>query len=213
MLIIVRKLTFSFHCRNFNAFFRVINKFISDKKISLSVYKINMHQLSHITYIIKQNSTLRGTSVRSMERSIGNLKRVLKARISVGENLNNILQRQGLMNHIKNTNLMSFAGPQKQVATNKESSFWYHPSMTERTRSIMPQLWCPFDDEVQLVENDDLIVRGLVQGKDLTKALKSCKKRLFSLTGISVSTVELSPVHNIKPAGKAWKDDRVYTCT
>lgn len=200
---------------NFKAWFYVLDTLVKEKKISTAVFKANMHHLDHAVFIIKQNSTPRGTSVRSMERSIGVLKKSFKARINVGESINNVLQRQGLLNFFKNTKMMSFEGVKKEVTAYKESSFIYHPSMTENDRSIMSQLWFPFAPEFNLssIENDlgQLLVKDLVSAQKLIEALKGCKKRLFSLTNTPLSRIPIDFNQPIKVAGKAWQADIVYT--
>ncbi|CAO3623086.1 unnamed protein product [Mucor hiemalis] len=119
---------------NFKVWFNILDKLVEQKKISIAVFKANVHHLDHAIFVIKQNSTLRGTSVRVMERNIGEIKKTLKARVNVGENVNNIIRRKGLLTFIKNTGMMSFQSLKEQEeerCSHKASTFMYHSSMKE----------------------------------------------------------------------------------
>lgn len=174
-----------------------------------------MHLLEHAVDVMKKNSTLRGTSVRAMERQIGQLKRIFKARINVGENINNILQRQALLNFIKNTKMMSFESAKDRKATPyKASSFLYHPSLNESNRAIMAQLWAPISPEFYF-DVDDLYVcqdslKTLVKMDKFIPALKACKKRLLS-SSLPLSSININFDQVVQVAGKAWQQDVVYT--
>lgn len=75
---------------------------------------------------------------------MGSLKRILKSRVQVGENINRILQRQALLNFIQNSNMMSFlSAKEKYSRPYKESSFMYHPKITDENKDVLAQLWAP----------------------------------------------------------------------
>lgn len=205
-------------CSNFKVWFNILDKLVEQKKISIAVFKANVHHLDHAIFVIKQNSTLRGTSVRVMERNIGEIKKTLKARVNVGENVNNIIRRKGLLTFIKNTGMMSFQSLKEQEeerCSHKASTFMYHPSMKEHDRSIRSQLWVPFLDEFTFSSNEDdfdeLLVQGLVTKGNFIKALKGCQKRLFFSTSIRDPRPDFNFDEPVRVAGRAWQSDVVYT--
>jgi hypothetical protein len=71
---------------------------IQAKRIHPGVIKPVQHYLSHIVYMIKQQGLLTSYSVRSMERSIGKYKRLIRSKVNAG----NILERSTIRNHINN---------------------------------------------------------------------------------------------------------------
>lgn len=171
-----------------------------------------MHQLSHIPFIIKENGPLVVNSLRVMERSIGYIKRQINARINVGENVNNILQRQGLLTYIKSLNLMSFEGPNQPESAHKASTFYYHPDKNDENREYIGQLWAPFPKDFYMNNENQPIIEGLsAKMKDFVNAMKSCKKRMFSLTNTPLSRIDLDYEQIVRPSGKAWQQDVVYT--
>ncbi|KAL0582457.1 hypothetical protein ABG067_007666 [Albugo candida] len=196
---------------NFEAWFITIDRLIADKKISNAIYKINFHQLSHIVYIIKENSTLRVTSVRSMERSIGITKKSMRARVNAGENSNNIFERNTLLSFIEDTKMLNFEGVEKTVG-DKSHTFMYHPSRDESNRDTICQLWQPFYTCFNLFgdDNNTLVGENSLSLYSFIKALKGYKKRHFGITS-PVNSIELDYTQVIKPAGKMWQDSKVFS--
>lgn len=80
------------------------NKFltveIAAKRIQKGVFKPVQHYLSHIPYMIRKHGVLKAYSGRSMERTIGLYKKLIKSKVDSGTNAGNILQRFAFYNHI-----------------------------------------------------------------------------------------------------------------
>lgn len=116
--------------------------------------------------------------------------------MNVGKNIDLILRRKALFTFIKTTKMMSFDSHQEKPASaHKESSFIYHPSMTEENKHIMAQLWYPFLPEFNLSSKQDnlseWLVTDLVKVGEFIQALKGCKKRLFGLSGTPLSNITI----------------------
>ncbi|KAI8058904.1 hypothetical protein BDF21DRAFT_456040 [Thamnidium elegans] len=191
--------------RCFEIWFEYIDSLIAQKRISNCIYKVNMHQLCHITYTIRQCSILRCVSVRSMEREIGAYKKKLRSRINVGENANNIMERTALYSFLKNTKMLDF-NP-NEPKSDSANTFIYHPSKNKD----YGQLWAPFYKPFELVDTNDstIIGDGLVTMKKLVNALKSYKKRFFSMNE-PITSITIN-IQTIVPSGKLWQDSRVFT--
>ncbi|KAI7892666.1 uncharacterized protein EV154DRAFT_601540 [Mucor mucedo] len=163
-----------------------------------------MHQLNHITFIIKQCSILRCVSVRSMEREIGAYKKKMRSRVNAGENANNIMERTALFSFMRNTKMVNFDPTPPKL----ETDFVEHPS----GNVDFGQLWAPFYQEFELTgnaDNDCLIAGDLLTMKSFVSALKSYKKRFFSLPE-PIHRIQIN-VESILPAGKLWQDSHVYS--
>lgn len=201
--------------RNFQAWLDVLEHLAVEEVISYSVFKFNTHLLSHIKYIIERNSTLRSNSLRVMERNIGKLKRIIKSRVQVGENINNILQRQALLHFIRNTKMISFeSAKERDSRPYKESSFMYHPRISDENRDIMAQLWAPIVNDVYIDEQSEYLceasLKKLVSTEKFVTALRACKRRMFSSSD-RVSNIQVNLDQRINIAGKLWQNDTILT--
>ena len=107
--------------RHFKKWFSYLDDCIRDKTISLTVYRINMHLLSHVGDYIRYFGPMSSTSARSMERSIGILKRTMKASNNVAANNNNILEVDALLDYLEFSGSVNFDfKPQKEDTTYKD---------------------------------------------------------------------------------------------
>jgi hypothetical protein len=79
---------------------RFLLKEIDEKRILPGVFKPVQHYLNHIPYIIRQQGVLKAYSGRSMERTIGLYKKLIKSKVSAGINAGNILNKSVLYNYI-----------------------------------------------------------------------------------------------------------------
>lgn len=131
----------------------------------------------------------------------------MKSRIKAGENASIILERNILYSFLKNTKMVNFDGTQKSTG-DSSTTFEYHPSGNKD----YGQLWSPFYNKFFLDENngDKLVANNIISTKSFINALKSYKKRLFSLN-TSISQISLDYTFEIKPAGRLWQDSRVYS--
>lgn len=80
-------------------------KEVEEKKIRHGVFKPTQHYLNHIPFMIRKQGVLRSYSGRSMERTIGQYKKLIKSKVSVGANAGNILERVTLYNYIFSSNI------------------------------------------------------------------------------------------------------------
>jgi hypothetical protein len=95
-----------------------------------------------------------------------------------------------------------------QTTSDSANTFCYHPSKNKN----FGQLWAPFYSPFKIDDsnNDDIIIgEGLISMKKFVNALKSYKKRLYSIKE-PISLIHID-FQNIVPAGKMWQDSRVFT--
>ncbi len=174
---------------------------IDAKRIHPGILKPVQHYLSHIVYMIKQQGVLRAYSARSMERSIGKYKKLIKSKVNAGANAGNILERLTTRNHINSQSWsvqteLDLLTPRSYA----ENSYKNNPS----GEAGDPQLWEPFQD---------CLVTSLPAGVDCRFFLKALLKyyRRTEVNGASI--VGIDSFDSIYIAGRAWAYNNVYTST
>ncbi|KAI8323632.1 hypothetical protein EDC96DRAFT_595496 [Choanephora cucurbitarum] len=105
---------------NINVWFDFLDKCVADRSISLTVFRINMHLLSHLSEIIKKLGPMTAYSVRTMERSIGSLKKKMKASNRAGINAGNIIEIDQLIDFIDVHQLVDLRVDVEEVKDNSE---------------------------------------------------------------------------------------------
>lgn len=85
---------------NFKKWFDFLDQCVANDSISLTVFRINMHLLSHIGSVIRKLGPMTTYSVRSMERSIGALKKKMKASNRAGVNAGNLIEIDQLIDFL-----------------------------------------------------------------------------------------------------------------
>jgi hypothetical protein len=149
--------------------------------------------------MIKQQGVLRSYSARSMERSIGKYKKLIKSKVNAGANAGNILERLTIRNYM---NSQSWGVDQElqllTPRTYKDDSFKNNPS----GESTDPQLWEPFKDySIASLPVD-------VCDRQFKKALLHYYRRTEVNGG---SIVGISSLNSLFVAGRAWAYNKVYT--
>ena len=161
------------------------------KVLSPRVFKPVVHYLTHIPLMIRKQGPLRVYSARSMERSIGNLKKMIKSKVEAGTNASNIVERNAFFNYVNTLFGDDTAGQ------SEDTHFRSLPGDTDG-----PQLWEPFVQET-LVDGGDRI-EG-VQMKTVISGLKKYYGRL-----IPANPVDVDIQYTIECSGRLWKDSWVY---
>lgn len=150
--------------------------------------------------MIEKQGVLRAYSGRSMERTIGRYKKLIKSKVSAGVNAGNILERFTIYGHVKSLNIdmretLNLMGPKKYTT---ESFISLDPH--DKTA---PQLWSP------LCQYPPSSLPCGVSAIQITNALKKFYQRVYSVTYRPTSSN--SNIFNV--AGRAWFNDIVYTST
>jgi hypothetical protein len=174
---------------------------IQAKRIHPGVIKPVQHYLSHIVYMIKQQGVLRSYSARSMERSIGKYKRLIRSKVNAGANAGNILERSTIRNHLNNQSWD--VETEIELLTHRkygDTTFKDKPSGDFGD----PQLWAPFKD----CSLDSLPVG--VHERLFKKALLNYYRRT-QYNGASI--IGIGPSESVSVAGRAWAYNKVYTST
>jgi hypothetical protein len=174
---------------------------IKAKRIHSGVFKPVQHYLSHIVYMIKQQGVLRAYSARSMERSIGKYKKLIKSKVDAGANAGNILERLITRNHINSQTWdvhteLDLITPRKY----SESTFRNNPSGDASD----PQLWAPFSN---------ISVDTLPFGVSTQTFLKALLHYYRRTEANGVNIAEIDSLNSISIAGRAWAYGNVYTST
>ncbi|KAI8966907.1 hypothetical protein BDF20DRAFT_830676, partial [Mycotypha africana] len=114
---------------NIEAFFRFLDACLLQRRISKTLFRINLHMLSHIPEFIKAQGSLKAYSTRAMERKIGALKRVMNAARYAGENAGNIIEIENMLSFLQSSGIIDFDAP---FATQSDpQSFRDYPSLDE----------------------------------------------------------------------------------
>jgi hypothetical protein len=149
--------------------------------------------------MIKQQGVLRSYSARSMERSIGRYKKLIKSKVDAGANAGNILQRITTRSHINSQawDVETELGLIKPRSYS-ENTFKNNPS----GNADDPQLWAPFFER-----SIDSLPFG-ISARDFSKALVKYYRRTeqngANITGIG-------SLDSLSIAGRAWAYNKVYT--
>ncbi|KAI8376582.1 hypothetical protein EDC96DRAFT_278947 [Choanephora cucurbitarum] len=162
-----------------------------------------MHLLSHVGDYIRHFGPMSSTSARSMERSIGILKRTMKASYNVAANNNNILEVGALLDYLDFSGIVNFdLGKKKEDTTYKD-----HPQ-----DASLPQLWAPFlasPSPISLKQaNKEQVIEGGFNIRQLGYAIYQLMGRIQSTKNVIMEQRQLD--YNMTIAGKLWKDDVVY---
>jgi hypothetical protein len=176
-------------------------KQIDAKRIHPGILKPVQHYISHIVYMVKQQGVLRAYSARSMERSIGKYKKLIKSKVNAGANAGNILERLTTRNHINSQswsvhNELDLLTPRSYA----EKSFKNNPSGEAND----PQLWEPFQN---------CLVISLPVGVDSRLFSKALLKYYRRTEPNGASIVGIASLDSLYIAGRAWAYNNVYTST
>ena len=69
------------------------------------VLKPVQHYLMHIPYMIEKQGVLKAYSGRSMERTIGRYKKLIKSKVDAGANAGNVLERFTIYGYVNSLNI------------------------------------------------------------------------------------------------------------
>ncbi|OBZ80884.1 hypothetical protein A0J61_11067 [Choanephora cucurbitarum] len=119
----------------FKKWFSYLDECIARKAISLTVYRINMHLLSHVAGYIRYFGPMSSASARSMERPIRILKRTMKVSHNVAAKNNNILEVGALLDYLDFSGIVNFEIKKKK----EDTTYKDHPQ-----NASLSQLWAPF---------------------------------------------------------------------
>lgn len=147
--------------------------------------------------MVKSMGPLRAYSCRPMERMIGKYKRLSNARIAVGENFSNIIERLAYFAYLEDTGIACLDSPTVKPLY-RDDSFQYHPSGIKTA----PQLWDLSKNSIDLRSPNELIA-GVPVG-ELLKALEGYKKRM-NKPGMTTNQT------SILPAKRLWCDSQVIS--
>lgn len=113
---------------------------IKAHRIMPGILKPTQHYLLHLAHMIEKQGCLKSYSARSMERTIGQFKRVINAKTNVGTNAGNILERLAMMSTLEN---MPWDTEEEVslITTRGEDVYLEHPSGEQDSA----QLWKPFE--------------------------------------------------------------------
>lgn len=173
---------------------------IRQKRIQAGVLKPVQHYLTHIPYMIEKQGVLRAYSGRSMERTIGRYKKMIKSKVSAGANAGNVLERFAVYGYVKSSNInlrktLNLLEPKKRTVNDFVS---INPD-----DETAPELWSPLFQ---------CYLSGLpcgVSNRQFNDAIKKFCRRVFSVSYEPVNTNNIV----VNGAGRAWFNDIVYTST
>ena len=159
------------------------------------------HYLTHIPYMIEKQGVLKAYSGRSMERTIGRYKKMIKSKVDASANAGNVLERFTIYGYVNSLNVdiiksLDLLEP-KQYTTNSFISLDQHDKTA-------PQLWSPLSQHQ--LSSLPLGVSML----QMTTAVKKLYRRIYSMPDdMSISVDDAT----INVAGRAWFNNYTYTST
>lgn len=176
-------------------------KEIAAKRIRPGVLKPVQHYLSHIVYMVKQQGVLRAYSARSMERTIGKYKKLIKSKVDAGANAGNILERMTIHNHI-NSQAWNIQTELDLITPRLYGEDTYKNNPSGKGDNI--QLWSPFFES-----SVDSLPFG-VSFQHFSRALLKYYRRTEP-NGTSIT--DLALLNSLSVAGRAWAYNKVYVST
>ena len=171
---------------------------IKEKRILPGVFKPVQHYLIHIPYMIEKQGVLKAYSGRSMERTIGRYKKLIRSKVDAGANAGNILVRFTLLNYINRLSVnrreaLNLREPKPYTSNTFESLDTNDPSSA--------QLWSPIKDIPVFMLPCD------VSYTNFKDSLSKFLERLYSTRQkLYIPTDSI-----VKIAGRAWFNDVLYT--
>ena len=165
---------------------------------------MTLHHLYHLPHIIKQCSSIRNISTRSLEREIGNYKKKIRARTNVHANASNVLLRTAQYKYLENTGIIDFGASYNRNPDTNRQGFKYHPTGNRD----YPQLWEPFLPEIDLALGEpDVLVGGLIPLHALVSSIQSYKHRFLGVPLRQLSPLSLQA---IVPTARMWADSHTH---
>ena len=140
--------------------------------MSVRVFTVNNHYLSHLSLLIKEMGPLRAYSCRAMERTINKYTNLIKSPTKIGVNASNVLRHQANMNKTAVRRLMAEhfsrrSDPEDIFETSHDDSL----QVWGRAKTV----------DLTDLDNQDEICGGTTRQK-LFKGLKSYYTRLTGST-------------------------------
>lgn len=162
------------------------------------VFKPVQHYLNHIPYMIRQQGVLKAYSGRSMERMIGQYKKLIKSKVDAGINAGNILDKFMLYNYIANLD-MNIKEKIRLIQPKQYNADTYYSLDPEDPQS--PQLW-----SAPLLKHSLSHLPCSVSSVKFLTALSRFYKRVISDNATPISQSE-----DLLIAGRCWYSNVVYS--
>lgn len=103
------------------------------------------HYLQHIPMMIERQGVLKAYSGRSMERTIGRYKKLIKSKVNVGANAGNVMERFAMYGYVNSLNL-DIRKTLNLLEPKKYSANTYVP--LDANDKSAPQLWSPMSQSL-----------------------------------------------------------------
>jgi hypothetical protein len=133
--------------------FDYLDKLISTKCISKTMYTFNLHALNHIPHMIEMLGPPRCFSARTLERKIGYMKRSVRSTKSAGKNASNVLEQEQVFSFLHLAGIGGLEKPYQKMTKSKKPTFRYHPkcikgNLDYEATKMYPQQWSPLPPDV-----------------------------------------------------------------
>ena len=173
---------------------------IKQKRIQAGVLKPVQHYLTHIPHMIEKQGVLKAYSGRSMERTIGRYKKLIKSKVDAGANAGNVMERFTIYGYVNSLNIdireaLNLLEP-KQYSTNTFLSLDPNDTTT-------PQLWSPIS------RHSVTSLPSSVSAAKFHTALVKYHQNFANTVDISLSFNNTT----FTIAGRAWYNNCTYTST
>ncbi|KAG1442969.1 hypothetical protein G6F56_010846 [Rhizopus delemar] len=173
---------------------------IKAKGLTNAIFKPVMHYISHIPLMIQRLGPLYLYSTRSLERSIGIMKRSIKAKVKVGKNAGNVLVLLAIRSYLRQLPW----SPEEELnlfvaRPHDDGACMNHPSGSLDD----PQLWAPF-------KRFNLVDSGMIEREVSAASVHKALVRFYGRVSGYTASIVLDDFEIIT-AGRCWTSgDHVY---
>ncbi|KAG2191773.1 hypothetical protein INT47_000262 [Mucor saturninus] len=171
---------------------------IRQKRIQPGVLKPVQHYLTHVPMMIEKQGILKAYSGRSMERTTGRYKKLIKSKVNAGANAGNVLERFAVYGHVNSSNInlretLNLLEPKQR--TNND----FVP--LDENDNTAPELWSPLFQ---------CSVSSLPCGVSDRQFISALQRNYMRVYSVPYEPVNISS-GVVNGAGRAWFNDIVYT--
>lgn len=179
--------------RCFNKWHTFLNTEIRQKRINARVFTANNHYLMHLPFLVEKMGPLKCYSCRPMERTIKKFTNLIKSTHQIGANASNVLRHQANYSKMAVRRLEATQFPESMDRPD-----------TYRSHSSGVQIWSPFVAQSLFGPDEEEICFGVQRSKVIDALISYYdRKDGHAVEALTSSRIEI--------AGRAWKDDLVFS--
>lgn len=201
------------HCnyrRNIQKFFVFLDVCLANNRISKTVFRVNLHLLTHVGEMIREQGVMRAYSCRAVERTIKDLKNKMNAARYAGENASNIIEIETILSFLKSMKMVDFDGNSHPPG---QDTYEDHPEkdlLEDVDQS--PQLWSPFGTtQISLnIQCKNRLIENTFSVAMMGDALYNYIGRLDNKNKREIVLTGAQAAYNIRHSARLWLNNFTY---